>query len=227
MTKGSGRMLEQLKRKVIEIAKRAEAEGLCRHKSGNFSLRDRDTGRVAVTPSGVAREDLTEDAICVVDLEANVLEAGDGVRPTSELLMHLKVYQTRPDLFAVAHTHSKFATAFSVLNKEIPPIVYEAVNIVGSGGRIRVAPYARPGTEALAASVIAPMREGEVCLLANHGALAAAENLDEALLKAAYVEEIAEVYYRAIMLNGGKEPEAIPRDELGLWKYPNEIKMNR
>lgn len=218
-------MLENLKIKVTEIAKKAEAAGLCRHKSGNFSAKDKETGYIAVTPSGVSREVLTAEDICIVDLAANVIEASTAVRPTSELLMHLAVYRTRPDVYAVVHTHSKFATAFSVLQKEIPPIVYEVVNVVGNGGRISVAPYARPGTEELAQSIIVPMRDGDVCLMANHGALAAAGDLDEALLKASYVEEIAEIYYHAILLNGGREPQAIAQEELGLWAYPEQIKQ--
>lgn len=121
-------MLDKLKEQVIKIAKEADKSGMCKHKSGNFSIRDKKTGYVVITPSGVAREILTSDHICVVDLDANVIEMKTEAKPSSELLMHLEVYKTRKDVNAVVHTHSRFATAFAVLSKEIPPIVYECNN---------------------------------------------------------------------------------------------------
>ena len=63
--------------------------------------------------------------------------------------------------------------------------------------------------------------------MANHGVLAVSkEDIDDAFLKAAYVEEVAEVYYRALLINGGKEPNTIPQSELGKWSYPEQIKLN-
>lgn len=221
-------MLEELKIKLTGIAKRADADGLCKHKSGNFSIRDEATGYILVTPSGVSREELTANHICVVDMDMNLIEVNEDVRPTSELLMHIEAYRCRPDVKAIVHTHSKFATAFSVLNKEIPPIVYEIVNIVGGEGRIRVAPYERPGTEELAKSIVKPIEIADACLMANHGVLAVSkEDIEDAFLKAAYVEEVAEVYYRALLINGGKEPNTIPQSELGKWSYPEQIKLNK
>ena len=156
-------MLENLKKKLVYIAKKAEKEGLCKHKSGNFSIRDIETGYILVTPSAVSREKLSYEDICIVDLNANLIEVNTSVRPTSELLMHLEAYKCRNDINAVVHTHSKIATAFSVLNKEIPPIVYEVVNVVGNDGRIKVAPYARPGTVELSKSIIEPIQKSDAC----------------------------------------------------------------
>ncbi|MDM8312489.1 MULTISPECIES: class II aldolase/adducin family protein [Clostridium] len=220
-------MLEGLKIKLTEIAKRADADGLCKHKSGNFSIRDESTGYVLVTPSGVSRDKLTTNHICVVDIDMNLIEVNEDVRPTSELLMHVEAYKCRPDVKAIVHTHSKFATAFSVLNKEIPPIVYEIVNIVGGEGIIKVAPYARPGTADLANSIKKPIKDADACLMANHGVLAVSkESIDDAFLKASYVEEVAEIYYRTLLINGGKEPKTIAQSELGKWSYPEQIKLN-
>lgn len=219
-------MLENLKKKLTCIAKKAEEEGLCKHKSGNCSIRDDETGYILVTPSAVSREKLTYEDICVVDINANLIEVKTQVRPTSELLMHLEVYKCRKDVKAIVHTHSKMATAFAVLNKEIPPIVYEVVNVVGNDGRIKVAPYARPGTVELSKTIIEPIKKADVCLMANHGVLAVADNIDDALLKASYVEEIAEVYYATLMINKGVEPEVISNEELGKWEYPDQINLN-
>ena len=122
-------MLEDLKLKVMNVAKQAQREGMCKHKSGNFSARDEETGLVVITPTSVDREDLVVPDMIVMDLDANVIENQTGLRPTSESLMHLKIYQTRPDVKAIAHTHSQFATTFAILEKPIPAVVYEVANL--------------------------------------------------------------------------------------------------
>ena len=216
-------MLENLKEIVVEVAKKAQDIGLCKHKAGNFSIRDKETGYIFITPSAVDREKLTVDDVCVVDMDANLIEVKTDVRPTSEILMHLQAYKSRPDLHAVAHTHSKYATMFAVLEKEIKPVIYE---VSSYGGKVPVAPYGRPGTPALAESIIEPLKIADVCLMAKHGVFCAdKDGLHEALLKAIYIEEVAEIYYGTIMLNGGKEPDYISQEELDAWMYPSEVKM--
>lgn len=217
-------MLEELKKKVVEIAIEADKSGLCKHKSGNFSIRDKKSGYVVITPSGVAREKLTYRDVCVIDLDANVIEMETNLKPSSEVMMHLEAYKARPDINAVVHTHSRFATSFAVLRKEIPAVVYESMSY---GGTVPVASYGRPGTRALAESVIEPLKKSNACLLENHGVVAVAENIDDALLNAHYVEEIAEVYFRALLINGGKEPNVLPQDELQSWAYPSEINFDK
>lgn len=218
-------MLEELKKEVVKIAKEADRSGLCKHKSGNFSIRDEKTGYVAVTPAGVDREELTYHDICIVDLEANVIEAVTKLKPTSELLMHLEIYKTRKDVFAVAHTHSRIATSFAVVNKPIPAIIYECATMGLKDAVIPVAPYGRPGTRELSDSVVEPIQRADCILLEGHGVVAVSNNLKEALLKAHYVEEIAEVYYRALVIGGGKEPKAFTPEELTSWEYPPEINL--
>lgn len=216
-------MLENLKQQVIDAAQKAQQIGLSKHKAGNFSIRDKETGYVVITPSAIDREKLTVKDICVVDLDANLIEVENYVKPTSEILMHLTAYKTRDDLHAIAHTHSKFATMFAVLGKEIKPVIYEVATY---GGRVPIAPYGRPGTVELANSIIEPLKIADVCLMEKHGVFCAdVEDIEEALLKAIYIEEVAEIYYGAIMLNGGKEPDYISQEELDSWKYPDQVKL--
>jgi L-fuculose-phosphate aldolase len=126
---------------------------------------------------------------------------------------------------AVAHTHSVFATSFAVLKKPIPAIVYEVAGMGLTKGRVPVAPYGRPGTPALAESVVDAVKEADAFLLAMHGAVAVDKDIYEAFLKAAYVEELAELYHRTLTANGGKEPDSFPQEELQQWEYPKEIKF--
>ena len=221
-------MLEALKKQVAAYALQAERMGLCKHRSGNFSIRDEETQLVCITPTGMDREDMSYHDIVVMRMDAEVVEAETGQRPTSESLMHLMVYQTRPDVRAIAHTHSKIATAFAVLNKPIPAIVYEIMMLGCKEGYIPVAPYGRPGTPALAASIIEPLKISDVALMEKHGVIAVdSKNLKEALLKASYVEEMAEIYLTTLTILGNKEPQAVPKSELQKWEYPKEIKFPR
>lgn len=219
-------MLEDLKLRVMNTAKQAQRDGMCKHKSGNFSARDAETGYVVITPTSVDREDLVVPDMIVMDLDANVIENQTGLRPTSESLMHLEIYKTRPDVMAVAHTHSMYATVFAVLNKPVAAVVYEIANLNCSKARIPVAPYGRPGTPALAESIVEPCQEADVFLLQGHGAVAVDETcIEEAYLKVCYIEELSELYHHALTANGGQEPDSFPVEELQSWEYPKEIKF--
>ena len=134
-------------------------------------------------------------------------------------MMHIAIYRSRSDVRAVAHTHSRTATAFAVMNKPIPAIVYELSILGCREGYVPVAPYGRPGTKAAAENVLAPLALADVALMQAHGVVAVAENLKEALLKASYLEELADIYCRCLTVLG-REPDTIPADELAKWKYP-------
>lgn len=215
-------MLEALRAEVVRCAQEAEAQGLCRWRSGNFSARDAETGLVCMTPSGVDRRTMVAEDIVVMDLDARVVEASNGRKPSSEALMHLAAYEVRPNVCAIVHTHSPFALVFAALERPIPGLVLEAAHLHCEGGSVPVAPFAPQGTAELADSVRAPLRLGDALLLARHGVLTVGASLDDALLKATYVEELAEVAYRAALISGGTMPTPLPPDAFVL-RYPEKI----
>ena len=219
-------MLEEIKKSVLEVARQAQHEGLCKHKSGNFSVHDPETGYVVVTPSGIDRDVLKVDDMVVMDMEGNVVENKTGTKPSSEVLVHIAIYKKRPAVRAVAHTHSKYATVFAVLNKPIPPFVYEAMYLGCKDHTIPVAPYGRPGTQALAENVSETLKDSNACMMQAHGAIACDEkSIENAYLTACYMEELAEMYHHILSCNGWKEPESLPMEELQGWAYPKEIKF--
>ena len=217
-------MLEHWKSEVIRIGRQAQREGLCKHKAGNFSIRDKETGYIVITPSGVDRELLSVDDMIVIDTNAHVIENLTHLKPSSEVLMHIAIYLARPDVHATVHTHSKYATVFAVLNRPIPPIVNEMMAINNKNHTIPVAPYGRAGTPQLAENVAATMKDCDSILMNSHGAVAVdASSIDEAYLKACYIEELAEVYHHILTANMGKEPPIMPMEELQKWAYPSQI----
>ena len=177
-------MLETIKETVLRCAQQAEHDGLCRHRAGNFSIRDAESGYICITPTGMDRMEMQTDDIVVIDGAGHTVEARSGKRPTSELMMHCAIYRNRSDVHAVAHTHSRTATAFAVMNKPIPAIVYELSLLGCRKGYVPVAPYGRPGTKAAAENVLAPLSIADVALMQAHGGVAVAADLKEALLLA-------------------------------------------
>ena len=221
-------MLEQIKKDVIRIGRQAQREGLCKHKAGNFSILDRQSGYLVITPSGIDREALQTEDMIVMDLNAHVVESRPGLKPSSEVLMHIEIYRERPDLVSIVHTHSKYATVFAALNRPIPPFVNEIMVLNNKDHHIRVAPYGRTATMDLAKKVAAAMKDADCVLMRSHGAVAAdAGSIDQAYLKACYIEEMAEVYHHILTAGGGKEPELLPPEEFEDWAYPSEIQFDR
>ncbi|MBQ1326115.1 MAG: class II aldolase/adducin family protein, partial [Solobacterium sp.] len=193
-------MLEELKAEVVRIARKAQNSGLCKHKAGNVSALDPETGLVCITPSGVDRDYLTPDQVCVVDFDLNCIEGG---RPSSETLMHIECYKERPDIRAIVHTHSAMASAFACLNRPIPSFIFELFVFHLDNGVIPVAPYALPGTMDLARSVAETVKRSDLVLMERHGTIAVGGNLNEAYENADYIEELAKIYYTILTLNNG------------------------
>ncbi|WP_196599740.1 class II aldolase/adducin family protein [Pectinatus frisingensis] len=219
-------MLEELKKQVVKYALQADRSGLCKHRSGNFSIRDTKTNYVCITPTGMDRKEMTYHDIIVLDLNAVVIESETSQRrPTSESLMHLEIYKHYANINAIAHTHSRYATAFSVLKKPIPAIVYEILGLGCKEGFVPIADYGRPGTLSLAKNTAKALKKSDVALMQAHGVIAVDTVLKEALLKASYVEELAEIYYHTLVINNGKEPPYVPDTELQKWEYPAEITL--
>jgi L-fuculose-phosphate aldolase len=169
--------------------------GLLSQTSGNLSIRLGDD--VCITPTSM-EYDLIEPAdIVVVGLDG-VVRRGSR-RPSSETPLHCLVYQTRPDVNAIVHTHSPHATTLAVLGLPIPAVHY-MIAITGVT-EIAVADYATYGTPELARNVRdAFSPPAKAALIANHGLVAGGSSLKEAASVAEAVETLAGLYYRALAI---------------------------
>ena len=214
-------MLEALKEEVVRIAKKAQNTGLCKHKAGNVSCIDRESGLICITPSGVDRDYLTVDQVCVIDRDLHVLEGG---KPSSETLMHIACYDAREDINAIVHTHSAMASAFACLNRPIPSFIFELFVFHLDNGVIPVAPYALPGTTELAKNVAETVKRSDLVLMERHGTIAVGKDLSEAFENADYIEELAKIYYTILTLNNGQDPKLFTPEDFQKWKYPSQIK---
>jgi len=199
-------LLEQERILVAEYGRRLIESGLTVGTGGNLSVYDRASGRVAISPSGLEYERTQPEDVVVVDTDGAIVE---GVRrPSSELAMHLAVYAQRPDVGAVVHTHSVFATTLACLDCSLPAVHY----LIGFAGKeVRCAPYATFGTRELAESASRTIGDAQAVLLAHHGLLACGADLPAAFNVAEQVEYCAEIYWRARAIG---TPAVIPEGEM-------------
>lgn len=177
---------------LLAVQKMAEA-GLNKGTSGNASIR-LDDGFL-VTPSGVPVEQLTANSMVYMDWEGR-LESGK--KPSSEWRFHCDILQARPEVGAVVHSHSMFATTIACMERDVPPFHYMIATV--GGDDIRCAPYALFGTQALSDSAVAALQDRKACLLAHHGMIAVGKTLPQALAIAVEVENLCEQYWRLLQL---------------------------
>lgn len=183
------------KDELLATAVAMSARGLCPGTSGNASLRL--PRGCLVTPSGLAYDQMRLGDL--VELDASGRASGSRT-PTSEWRLHLGIYARRPDVHAIVHTHSMFATTWSIARRPIPAVHYMIV--LAGVTEIPCAPYAGFGTEELAAVAATALGAGKACLLANHGLVAVGATGAEALKVATEIEIVAEQAWRATLLGG-------------------------
>ncbi len=191
---------------VAEAARELFRTGLVQGTSGNVSMRDEETGLIAMTPSAVAYDTLQPGDVAIVDVDACLVE---GVfAPSTELPMHTEVYRRLPWVQAVVHTHSPYATTFAALNRPIEPVHYL---IAMAGERIPVAPYATYGTSEIGRSAAETFGNGLAVLLEQHGVLTIGRSLAQAMTVASVTEYVARIYHQALVIG---TPVTLPPDEL-------------
>jgi len=188
----------EIKEKIVETGVKMLNTSLVVGTWGNISARVPGEDLVAITPSGMNYDSLEADDIVIVDLEGKIVEGKR--KPSIEVPMHVTIYRHRPDIQAIVHTHSPFATAMSTARKPIPGAVEDMVQIVG--GNVRVSEYALPGTKELGQNVIKALEGRQAVLLANHGMLGAGSNLEEALKVCQVVEKTAQITILAQIIGG-------------------------
>ena len=183
-----------LREQLLKTACNLSSLGLNRGTSGNLSVRVTEKNWL-VTPSGLPVSELTTEAMVLMDFEGQTIPTGI---PSSEWRFHRDILLSRPEVNAVIHTHSTFATAMSCVHKDIPAFHYMIA--VGGGESIRCSPYALFGSQELSRHAIAALENRKACLLGNHGMIALGKDLNRALALTVEVESLCEQYMIALQL---------------------------
>ena len=193
-----------LRIRIIATAREMNALGINRGKSGNVSARI-DSGFL-ITPSALPYDETKPEDVVSVDFGG---KATGRRKPSSEWRFHRDIYAARPEVRAIVHAHSPFATALACLDRGIPAFHYMVA--VAGGSDIRCAPYSTFGTQALSDHAVAALAGRKACLLSHHGMIALGASLAAALALAVEVETLAEMYCRALSIG---EPALLGEEEM-------------
>lgn len=198
----------EIKKEMCEIGKRVYGRGMVAANDGNFSVKLNEN-EFLCTPTGVSKGFMTPEYICKVDAKGNVIEANEGFKPSSEIKMHMRVYEERADVNAVVHAHPMYATTFAVSGMALTkPIMPEAVLSLGT---VPLAKYGTPSTMEIPDAVSEYLQYYDAVLLENHGALTYSDSLLAAYHKMESLEFYARLLYQSMMLGG---PKVLTKDQV-------------
>lgn len=195
--------------RICEITKRLYDRELIGPTEGNVSARDA-SGTIYVTPKGGDKSSLRPQDIAALELDCDSsFQTANSSVPSSEIVLHLRLYRERPDCMAVVHAHPIFATGFATVGKTIPDDVLPETGYFL--GRVALVPFAIPGTEAVGDAIAKFARDHKTFLLANHGAVTIGATLDDAYMRMETLERVARILFVADLCGG---PKKLPTDAI-------------
>ena len=178
----------ELRRQLARFSKWMYRLGFAPGTSGNLSAR-LDGERILATPTGCSKYLLRASDMVIVDLHGKLLSGTRNV--TSEIGMHMAVYQSRQDVQAVVHAHPPIATAFASCGMALDmPLCAELIMTLG---KIPLAAYATTGTDEVGASLGPYLQDHDAILMANHGLVTYGKDLLDAFMKLETTEHFAQV----------------------------------
>lgn len=194
-----------IKKLFVDIGRRMWERNYVAANDGNMSVRLNEN-EILTTPTGVSKGFMTTEMIIKVDNAGKVITGNSDYKPSSELQMHIEIYNERPDVNAVVHAHPPYATSFAVARIPLDKCVLpEAVVSIGA---VPLASYGLPSTDEVPESIRPHLKNNDVILLENHGAITIAVDLLAAYYKMETLEHTANIISKAIQLgNLGILPE--------------------
>ena len=196
--------------------------GSHRGSGGNVSVRLSETD-MAITPSSVKYQGLSVDDICVVGFDHSVIEGKSGLKPSVESGLHSIIYQKRPDVNAIVHTHQIYGSVFALINTPIPALFDEVSFSLGQ--TVEIIPYALSGSPELAHNVGEKLsNNANAYIIQNHGTLSLGKNLDKALLNAELLEKVAQIY--CLALSTGKTIHSLPNSTIEMIMAVRNYEVN-
>ena len=206
ITRGSSKPEDTHRREICTAGRWIHARHFAPATDGNISVR-LDESRILATPTCVSKGMMTPDDLVITDLQGQLVSGQH--RPSSELGMHLLIYQQRPDVHAICHAHPPIATGFAAAGIPLDSaILSEAVLSLGC---VPLAPYGTPGTPELGDSIAPLLRNYDAILMANHGCVSYGEDVHQAFFRMETVEHFARITLVAELLGG---PKVLPRIEV-------------
>jgi L-fuculose-phosphate aldolase len=181
----------KIKEQLCEIGRKIWLKGFCAGNEGNHSYRLSEN-RILCTPTGISKGNLKPDDICVVDKDGK--QIGGKRKRTSEFLMHAAIYNARPDVRAVIHSHPPHATAFAVAGGDLPTCIHPEAEVFL--GAVKTAKYVTPGDKRLGESILPFVKDSNTIIMQSHGVVCFDTDLEQCYYKL----EIVDAYARILIL---------------------------
>ena len=192
----------ELREQICDICHKMWQLGWVAANDGNVSVKLPD-GTFLATPTGMSKSFITPQKLVHIDQDGQILDASAGLKPSSEIKMHLRCYKEREDVGAVLHAHPPVATGYAVANKPLDE--YSMIETVIALGSIPVTPYGTPSTYEVPDRIAPYLGEHDALLLQNHGALTVGADLITAYYRRETLELFAKISLNAHLLGGAKE----------------------
>jgi L-ribulose-5-phosphate 4-epimerase len=182
---------QELKLQVVLAAQDLLRKGFLMATGGNISIRSQAGEAFAVTPSDFDYLKMKADDVCVLDMSMARLEGPH--KPSVEASMHCAIYQERPDVNAIVHTHQVYASALTLIKAPIPALFDEQVRFLGRS--VEIIPYAPSGTGMLRNKIAKHVRDhSNAYLMQNHGALVFGSDMQRAIHNVEILEKCSLAY---------------------------------
>ena len=159
---------KEIREQICDVCHKMWQLGWVAANDGNVSVKLED-GNFLVTPTGISKSFITPEKLVIIDKDMNVVSAEGNYKPSSEIKMHMRCYTEREDVGAVVHAHPPTATGYAVAGKSLDE--YSMIETVIAIGSIPLTPYGTPSTNEVPEAIAPYLKEHDVLLLQNHGAL--------------------------------------------------------
>jgi L-ribulose-5-phosphate 4-epimerase len=183
------------KKQIVDTAQALVRKGYLMATGGNLSLRIPGQNAFAITPSNYDYFKMTPEDVCLLDFELREIEG--HLKPSVESGMHGAVYQIRPDVNAIVHTHQAYVSALTLIKAPIPALFDEQARFLGRS--VDIIPYAPSGTGWLRNTVARHVKNhNNAFMMQNHGALVFGHDMERAVHNVEILEKCALAYLLAI-----------------------------
>ena len=203
--------ISAIKEQICDVCHKMWQLGWVAANDGNVTALLED-GTLLATPTGMSKSFITPEKLIRINAKGDVLEAAEGLRPSSEIKMHLRCYEKRPDVKSVIHAHPPAATGFAVAHRSMD--MYNMIEDVAAIGSVPLTPYGTPSTSEVPDAIEPYLDEHDVMLLENHGALAVGSDVVTAFYRMESLELWAKITINAIILGGSYDISRANIDKL-------------
>lgn len=212
---------QEQKETIVTTARKLVDKGYLMATGGNLSLRIPGESKFAVTPSNYDYMIMTPEDVCILDFDMHAIEG--ILKPSVESALHSAIFQSRPDVNAIIHTHQVYASTLALINSPIPALFDEQVRFLGRS--VDIIPYAPSGTGLLKNAIAKRVRNhNNAYIMQNHGALCFGNDMERAEHNVEILEKCSLAYLLALCSEKSVSKIPLPIREIAFSKLRKDQK---